>query len=72
MKQCIASASAISNALKISGVDDEDNYDDDPLEDSPFLLIRDRREAAHGVCKRERMMLLLLRFPRSLSLLFNL
>ena len=35
MKQCIASASAISNALKISGVDDEDDYDD-PLEDSPF------------------------------------
>ena len=48
------------------------DYDDDPLEDSPFLLVRDRREAAHGVCKRERMMLLLLRFPRSLSLLFNL
>ena len=71
MKQCIASASAISNALKISGVDDEDDYDD-PLEDSPFLLVRDRREAAHGVCKRERMMLLVLRFPRSLSLLFNL
>ena len=60
-----AAASAISNALKISGfvVDDDDvddNYDDNPPRVFLLgLLIRDRHEVAHaphpgGVSKRER------------------